>query len=190
MYKIFITGIMLFFFLKLETQSLKPTEQFRRHGFTFGVSAGAGYLSVKTNGTASTGLAATIPNFRIGYMIHDRLAVQLLQPGSPYRYQNTDRVYEGFLLSGQYWLLDRLWLQGGVGVTFDAPAFWTLPGLKNPAFNFGLPAFSLATGYEIFRWKNYTLDAYYRFYYGKAELEGGGERTGVSHMLAFGLNLY
>jgi hypothetical protein len=176
--------------LVVKAQSNEVTPAFNRKGFTFGLSAGAGILSMKTNGTEHTSFAATLPNFRIGYMIHNRLAIQMLQPGSPYRHENKDRVFEAFLLSAQYWVKDRIWVSGGAGMTFDAPAFWTLPGLKNPEFNIGFPAFAIAAGYEIKRWKNFTADIQYRFFYGKADLPDNGHRTGFSHMISVGLNLY
>lgn len=163
---------------------------FERKGFTFGMGVGAGSLSLNTNDTCTTAFTFSVPNLKIGYILNPRLAIQLMLPGATYRYQGKDRGFEAMILGCQYWPVDRCWIQGGVGLTFDAPAFYTVSDADQAKFYSGFPAFTLATGYEIWRRGTCAFDIQYRFFYGKSELDAGVQRSGMSHVILFGVNWY
>lgn len=174
----------------LYSQNVDNQNTFLRKGFTFGFSVGAGILSLSTNDTLNTVFTATLPNLRIGYMTNERLALQILLPGSPYQYSGKSRGFEGILCSGQYWLQKKWWILGGVGITLDAPAFWTMKNPDEENFYTGFPAIALATGFEIWQRKNFAIDMQYRIYTGQVKLENNGKKRGLSNMLSMGLNWY
>lgn len=163
---------------------------FERKGFMFGVGLGMGSLTLKTNDTIDVSFSTTLPNIKIGYMINPRLAVLALLPGSNYKYKGKDRGFEGFIIATQYWVKDKWWVLGGTGLTFDAPAFYTVKDPAKASFYTGAPAISLATGYEVWRKGKFALDVQYRIFLGNSNLPSGGHREGVSNMFIVGFNWY
>lgn len=172
------------------SQSSQEVILIERKGFTFGTSAGAGLLTVSDHDTMSSQFAISLPNLRIGFMVRERLALQLLIPGSVYKNNGDTRAFEGFCISVQYWLKDKLWILGGAGLALDAPAFWSVDDPRKEDFNFGIPAVVGGMGYELWRKKNFTIDIQYRIYVGQVELDYGGQRHGVSNGFSIGFNWY
>lgn len=123
-------------------------------------------------------------------MLNKRLALLALLPGSNYKYNGKDRGFEAIMIAGQYWLKDNWWVLGGTGLTFDAPAFYTVKDPKNADFFTGLPAITLATGYEVFHKGKFAIDVQYRLFLGKSNLPNNGQREGVSNMFILGFNWY
>ena len=123
-------------------------------------------------------------------MLNKRLALFALLPGSNYKYNEKDRGFEGVLIAGQYWLKNSWWILGGTGLTFDAPAFYTVKDPKTAGFYTGVPACTLATGYEVWHRKHFALDLQYRIFIGKANLPNSGQREGISNMFIVGFNWY
>lgn len=165
----------------------KPTE---RKGFVIGLGVGAGALTLSAYDTIQTSFSTTLPNLKVGYMITNRLAILALLPGANYKYNEIDRGFEAVIIAGQYWIKDNWWVMGGTGLTFDAPAFYTVNDPKTAEFNTGIPAITFATGYEIWRKGRFALDLQYRIFNGKSSLPNGGQRKGVSNMLIVGFNWY
>lgn len=161
-----------------------------RKGWAIGVGVGAGTLTLSTNDTVQTNFSTTLPNIKVGYTINEHLALYMLLPGANYKYQNKDRGFEAIQFAGQYWFRDRWWVLGGAGISFDAPAFYTVKDPKTAEFNFGVPAFSVATGYEVWQKEKFALDVQYRIFVGKSSLPEGGVREGFSSMLIVGFNWY
>ncbi len=181
--------LMLFTFLTgVNAQSAGDTPA--RKGFAFGFSFGGGILNINANGTEINGFAPTLPNLYLGYSVNPKLTLQLLLPGSTYDLSGKTRGFEGYILSAKTWVKDRVWVMGGSGLCFDAPAFWTVSDPRKAEFNLGFPAFALGTGYEFYRKGRFTSDIQYRFYYGNTKLENGGNTRGVSNMLSVGFNWY
>jgi hypothetical protein len=134
--------------------------------------------------------SASIPNIKIGYMVNDKLALLAMLPGATYKNQNKDRGFEGIMIAGQYWVQNHWWLMGGAGMTFDAPAFYTVKDLKTAKFYTGVPAFMFATGYELWNQGKFALDLRYQFFLGKSNLEDGKSREGFANMVVLGFNWY
>ena len=165
----------------------KPIE---RKGFVVGLGLGAGVLSLNTNDTLNVLFSTTLPNIKIGHMVNKRLALLAILPGANYKYNGKDRGFEGFILAGQYWIKDKWWVLGGTGLTFDAPAFYTVKDPKTAGFYTGVPAFSFATGYEVWHKGRFALDLQYRIFLGKSNLPNNGQREGISNMFIVGFNWY
>lgn len=181
----------VFVFSCINSVSAQEREKpFERKGFTFGFSTGAGALTLSVNDSTQTRFAVSLPNLKAGYVINKKLALQILLPGSTYKYNHKSRGFEGVVVTGQYWLKDRWWVMAGAGLTLDAPAFWTIKEFREADFNTGFPALTFATGYEFWRKGNFALDIQYRIYAGQANLPDGGRRQGVSNTFNLGFNWY
>lgn len=163
---------------------------FDRKGFVIGLGLGAGALTLNTNDTTKVGFSTTFPNIKVGYMLSKRLALLALLPGANYKYYGKDRGFEGITIAAQYWLKDKWWVLGGTGLTFDAPAFYTVKDPKTAGFYTGFPAFTFATGYEVWRKGRFALDLQYRIFLGKSNLPNNGQREGMSNMFIVGFNWY
>jgi len=79
-----------------------------RKGFIFGTSTGMSFLNLTIAGLPSQNVvSASIPNFKIGSMISNNMAILLHMPGSIYKYnrmgRKRDRGFEGIIPSLQYW---------------------------------------------------------------------------------------
>lgn len=188
MYKVFLLFLLLGFINIVLAQSPVSTDSYERKGLTFGFSVGASVITLSHNDTNKTSITTTLPNIRIGYMVNKRLALQLLLPGSIYKYQGNHRGFEAILLSSQYWIKNKWWLLGGAGMTFDVPAFWTKNAKTTTDFNTGFPALALGTGFEIWHNRSFTLDLQYRIFTGRACSANGSIRQGISNSLILGLN--
>lgn len=171
-------------------QSNDDAVTFERKGFVIGLGAGGGVLNLQTNDTVSTAFSPSLPNLKIGWMINSRLALVVLLPGAVYEYHGSSRGFEGIVAAAQYWVKDKWWVMGGIGLTFDAPAFYTVKDPSEAGFYTGFPALSVATGYEVWRKGHFALDLQYRFFSGKSELSAEVNRNGISNMLLVGFNWY
>ena len=183
--------IVAMIFLSLNTFSQTNNKKtVERKGFIIGVGLGAGALSLNLNDTSKISFSTTIPNIKVGYMINKRLALLALLPGANYKYRGEDRGFEALTIAGQYWLKDNWWILGGTGLTFDAPAFYTVKDPKTAQFYTGLPAMTFATGYEVWHKGKFALDLQYRIFKGKSNLPNNLNREGISNMLILGFNWY
>lgn len=171
-------------------QTNSGNKPFERKGFTIGLGVGGGVLTLNTNDTATVAFSTTLPNIKVGFMVNKRLALYALAPGANYKYNGKDRGFEAIMVAGQYWLKDKWWVLGGTGLTFDAPAFYTVKDPKKAGFYSGLPAFTFATGFEIWHKGRFALDLQYRIFMGKSSLPNNGRREGISNMLIIGFNWY
>lgn len=171
-----------------QTNSAKKTVE--RKGFVFGFGLGAGNLNLKTNDTIKVAFSSTLPNIKAGYMLSNRLALLSFLPGANYEYNGKKRGFEAVVIAGQYWLKESWWVLGGTGLTFDAPAFYTVKDPKKAGFYSGFPAFTFATGYEVWHKGKFVIDLQYRLFYGKSNLPHNGMRQGISNMLTVGFNWY
>lgn len=156
--------------------------------FFIGLGIGAGTLHLRANDTSQTTFSTTIPNIKVGYRFNNRFALLALLPGANYKYHQKDRGFEAFILAGQWWVTPKWWLLGGSGLTFDAPAFYTVKDPKTAGFYTGAPAFTFATGYEIIKIKHCSIDLQYRLFYGKSHIQNNGTREGIANMFILGFN--
>lgn len=161
-----------------------------RKGFVIGLGVGAGTLALNTNDTTNLTFSGSLPNIKIGYMINSELALLAMLPGATYKYKGNDRGFEGITLAAQYWFKNNWSVLGGAGLTFDAPAFYTVKDIQSADFHIGFPSVMAGIGYEVWRKGRFALDLQYRIFIGKSDLENNGHRRGVSNMLIIGFNWY
>ncbi len=180
--------IMLAFNLFAQNNNVDNTLE--RKGFIFGLGIGGGALNLNTNDTTELTFSTTLPNIKVGYMLNSRLAICALLPGAVYKYNETDRGFEAIMIAGQYWLKDQWWVLGAAGLTFDAPAFYTIKDPTQASFYTGFPSLSISMGYEIWHKGRFSLDLQYRLFYGKSKIGDNGQRTGVANMFIVGFNWY
>jgi len=193
-FKIIALIICTTFFTQSVDAQLKS--DFQRKGFVFGSSFGlaASKLNFPDRSINQTGLGIDL---KIGYMLNPKLAILLTSNVSVYDYSGfgRDRKRDFGVLSPslQYWLNDKIWLLGGVGIGGDNPVFWDV---KNPdtdpletTYYSGLGIVASA-GYEIFRLNNnFTIDIKGRVMYRKVNLQEGNT-NGISYGILVGINFY
>jgi hypothetical protein len=190
MIRLHITLVLAFIAFYSFAQTNLEDKTIERKGFVFGLGLGAGTLTLNRNDTIQSSFSTTLPNLKFGYMVNKRFALQVFLPGANYKYKGKDRGYEGIILAGQYWLKYNWWIIGGTGLTFDAPAFYTVKDPKSAEFYTGFPALTFATGYEIWHKGRFALDLQYRIFFGRSDLQNDVQREGISNMFVIGFNWY
>lgn len=163
----------------------------QREGFIFEFVVGGGIISLedsagiqtfdKSQGTFS------FPDLKFGYMLNERLAITLSLPGNIYEFQDNDRHFGGFIPSVQYWVKDRWWIHGGIGLAIDGPALYDIKDDVNDDWNFGC-AVKASTGYEIYKKNNFALNVQSNLVLGRAFLDGDAHRDAVIFNIGLGFS--
>ena len=185
--------VLVFTLFSLTLFGQAPDHSVQRKGLVFGVGVGGGVISVSQStqevpfDEAQGGFS--LPNLKIGWMVNERLAVLATFPGKIYEYQGKDRSFEGFLPSLQYWAKDRWWINAGVGLAMDFPAFYEVDDFKDEDWNFGC-AVSASTGYEIVQKNNFTIDLQSKVFLGRTFLENDEYRDAAAFSVGVGFNWY
>lgn len=168
-----------------------------RVGFVFGAAVGVSRTALSGPGVdGRPHLAPSFPDVQFGHMLSDRVAMLVLLPGSTYTYDSNnaaDRVrtrgFEGIVPSVQYWVADRMWVKGGVGLALDAPAFYDIRNASERAFHFG-PGFSVSTGVEAWRRARHAVDLRAQWHGGRVPLPGGAHHQGSVLSVLVGVTRY
>lgn len=164
-----------------------------RQGFVFGAGIGIGAISIadsdQENPFDEGQGGMSLPNLKFGWMVSDRMAVLATLPGMIYELEDKDRSFEAFIPSVQYWVKDRWWVNGGVGLAMDLPAFYEVENIKDEDWNFGW-ALSVSTGYELVQREKFVLDLQTRFHAGRAFLGNDQYRDAAAFTIGLGFNWY
>jgi len=196
MKSILITAILVFFVF-IKSTFAQEDKTIQRKGLVFGTSYGIGYsvLNFPDKNQCDLGFALDV---KLGYMIKPNLALLLTTNVSIYDYLGfgRDRKRDFGILapSVQYWVNDKFWVLGGVGLGGDNPVFWDIDfdnvdadPLETKYYN-GL-GFVTSVGYEIYQRKNMALDLKSKISYRNVEMQEG-KTNGVSFALLLGINFY
>jgi hypothetical protein len=164
-----------------------------RKGILFGFSAGVANSTLSFPSTTQnhTNLAL---NWKLGYMVRPKIGVLLNGAVSIYEYNLSDRKrlrdFGGVFLSTQYFLNDKVWVLGGIGIGTDAPVFYDVqPEQKIETEyykGFGLIS---SIGYEIWKKKNFAIDLQGRLNYSSVDLPIG-KNNGFTASILLGITIY
>jgi hypothetical protein len=164
-----------------------------RDGFIIEFSLGGGVISIEDSEGIQTfdksQGAISFPELKFGYMLNDNLAITASMPGMIYEYQDNDRHFGGFIPSLQYWLKDRWWIHGGMGLAIDSPALYDIKDNVNDDWNFGC-AVMASTGYEIYKKNNFALNVQSKLVLGRAFLKGDAHRDAVTFNIGLGFSWF
>lgn len=165
----------------------------KRDGFMFEFGLGGGVISIEDSQGIQTfdksQGAISFPEIKFGYMLNNKLAITASMPGMIYEFQDNDRHFGGFIPSVQYWVKDRWWVHGGIGLAIDSPTLYDIKDNVNEDWNFG-PAVMASTGYEIYKKKNFALNIQSKLVMGRAFLEGDAYRDAVTFNLGLGFSWF
>ena len=173
--------------------SAQSKNEILRKGFVFGFSSGIANsnLSFPSKNQNNTNLAL---NWKIGYMLNPKLAVLLNGAVSIYKYDLSDRErlrdFGGAFASAQYFVADKFWILGGIGIGTDAPVFYDLKpeNAVETKYYSGIGVIS-SVGYEIYRKKNFVLDLQARINYSYVDLPIG-KTNGLTTAFLLGIIFY
>lgn len=172
-------------------QNTNPESTTQRDGFIFEFVAGGGIISLEDSAGIQTFDKAqgtfVFPDLKFGYMLNDKLAITAALPGNIYEFHDNDRHFGGFIPSVQYWVKDRWWIHGGIGLAIDSPALYDIKDDVNDDWNFGC-AVMASTGYEIYKKKNFALNVQSKLVLGRASLDGDAHRDVVIFNIGIGFS--
>lgn len=162
-----------------------------RDGFIFEFVVGGGIISLEDSAgiqTFDTSQGTFVfPDLKFGNMLNERLAITVSMPGNIYEFQDNDRHFGGIIPSVQYWVKDRWWIHGGIGLAIDSPALYDIEDDINDDWNFGC-AVMASTGYEIYKKKNFALNVQSKLVLGRAFLKGDTHRDVVIFNVGLGFS--
>jgi hypothetical protein len=163
----------------------------QRDGFIFEFVVGGGIISIEDSAGIQTFDKSqgtfVFPDLKFGHMLNEKLAITLSLPGNIYEFQDNDRNFGGFIPSLQYWVKDRWWIHGGIGLAIDSPALYDIKDDVNDDLNFG-HAVMISSGYEIYKKKNFALNVQSKLVMGRANLEGDVHRDAAIFNVGLGFS--
>lgn len=162
-----------------------------REGFIFEFILGGGIIGIEDSAGMQTFDKSqgtfVFPDLKFGYMLNENLAITAAMPGNIYEFQDNDRNFGGFIPSLQYWIKDRWWIHGGIGLAIDSPALYDIKDDVNDDWDFGC-AVMASTGYEIYKKKNFALNVQSKLVLGRASLGGDAHRDAVIFNVGLGFS--
>ena len=161
------------------------TTAWTQNKLSFGLAIGAGPFHESVEG--KDGVALSLPNIKLCHRVNEHWRMGLYIPGSLYKNSGKQRAFESFMFLGQYDVSKRFFVFGGIGLTQDAPAFYTVKDLKTAEFYSGFPSTSLGLGYAFWSKGGKRLELQYRFFYGTSNLPSTTRRA-ISNTLLLGLS--
>ena len=163
----------------------------QRDGFIFEFVVGGGIISIEDSEGIQTFDKSqgtfVFPDLKFGYMLNEKLAITVAMPGNIYEFQDNDRNFGGFIPSVQYWIKNRWWIHGGIGLAIDSPALYDIKDNVNDDWNFGC-AVMASTGYEIYKKKNFALNVQSKLVLGRTSLDGDAHRDAVIFNVGLGFS--
>jgi hypothetical protein len=150
-----LTFLILFTNLEAQNRQTGPD----RKGFVIGLSAGAGYMVINGDAAPETfdGADISLPNLKIGWMLKPNTAILLSMPGMAYDANGVDRSVDALVPTVQHWIKPDWWINGGIGLSMDSPAFYEDDKKGQDKLILG-PAAMFSTGYELYQKGRFTID--------------------------------
>ncbi len=127
-------------------------------------------------------------------MLNPKTAILLNGVISIYEYDLSGRKrardFGGLFVSTQYFVSDKWWVLGGVGIGTDAPVFSDVkPDIEIETNYYSGIGGVASVGYEIYRKNNFALDLQARINYSNVNLEIG-KTSGITSALLLGITFY
>ncbi|XCF07269.1 hypothetical protein ABI125_05290 [Tamlana crocina] len=173
--------------------NLNTETTIKRKGFIFEFTLGAGFIGIEdSQGTQTFDKfegGISFPELKFGHMLNDNLAITVSMPGKIYEFQENDRHFGVFVPSVQYWIKDRWWIHGGIGLAVDGPALYDIKENVNDDWNFG-GAVMASTGYEFYKKKNFAMNVQSKLVMGTAYLDGDAQRDAVTFSIGIGFSWF
>ncbi|WP_439132331.1 hypothetical protein [Polaribacter sp.] len=174
-------------------QNTKTEKTNQKEGFMFEFTVGGGIISIEDSAGMQTFDKSqgtfVFPDLKLGYMLNEKLAITIAMPGNIYEFQDNDRNFGGFIPSVQYWVKDKWWIHGGIGLAIDSPALYDIKDNVNDDWNFGC-AVMASTGYEIYKKKNFALNVQSKLVLGHASLDGDVHRDALIFNVGVGFSWF
>jgi hypothetical protein len=165
----------------------------QREGFMFEFTVGGGIISIEDSEGIQTFDESqgtfVFPDIKLGYMLNEKLAITVSMPGNIYKFQDNDRNFGGFIPSVQYWVKERWWIHGGIGLAIDSPALYDIKDDVNDDWNFGT-AVMVSSGYEMYKKKNFALNVQSKLVLGHASLDGDAQRDALIFNVGLGFSWF
>ncbi len=165
----------------------------QREGFMFEFTVGGGIISIEDSEGIQTFDESqgtfVFPDIKLGYMLNEKLAITVSMPGNIYKFQDNDRNFGGFIPSVQYWIKERWWIHGGIGLAIDSPALYDIKEDVNDDWNFGT-AVMVSSGYEMYKKKNFALNVQSKLVLGHASLYGDAQRDALIFNVGIGFSWF
>nr|WP_293295506.1 hypothetical protein [Allomuricauda sp.] len=163
----------------------------KRNGFIIEFAVGGGIISIEDSAGIQTFDKSqgtfVFPDLKLGHMLNENFAITVAMPGNIYEFQDNDRNFGGFIPSVQYWVKDRWWIHGGIGLAMDSPALYDIKEDINDDWNFGC-AVMASTGYEIYKKRNFALNVQSKLVLGRVSLEGDAHRDAAIFNIGLGFS--
>jgi hypothetical protein len=164
-----------------------------REGFMFEFIVGGGIISIEDSAGIQTFDKSQetfiFPDFKLGYMLNNRLAVNVSAPGMIYTVNDNDRHFGAIIPAVQYWVKDRWWIHGGAGLAIDSPALYDIKDNVNDDWNTGI-AVMVSTGYEVYRKNKFALNVQSKLLMGGVKLNNNIDRDAVQLSLGIGFSWF
>ena len=165
----------------------------QREGFLFEFTVGGGIISIEDSEGIQTFDESqgtfVFPDIKLGYMLNEKLAITVSMPGNIYKFQDNDRNFGGLIPSVQYWVKDKWWIHGGIGLAIDSPALYDIKEDENDDWNFGT-AVMISSGYEMYKKKNFALNVQSKLVLGHASLDGDAQRDAAIFNIGLGFSWF
>jgi hypothetical protein len=165
----------------------------QREGFMFEFTVGGGIISIEDSAGIQTFDESqgtfVFPDIKLGYMLNEKLAITVSMPGNIYKFQDNDRNFGGLIPSVQYWVKDKWWIHGGIGLAIDSPALYDIKDDLNDDWNFGT-AVMVSSGYEMYKKKNFALNVQSKLVLGHASLDGDAQRDALIFNVGLGFSWF
>lgn len=186
------TAFIAILIMSTVTFAQSTTASAERKGLLFEIGLGGGLIALEdSNGVQSFDDPKggfSFPELKVGYMLHDKLAIALSMPGMIYDYNKYDRHFGGALPTIQYWVKDRWWIQAGLGLAIDAPALYEIKTGNND-WHFGCAALA-SSGYEVYQKDSYAANVQAKVLLGRTFLENNMHRDAVLLSIGLGFSCF
>jgi hypothetical protein len=146
-------------------QAQEAPPAFTRDGITFGLSLGGGNMHFSQDlpgEDPKADYAGVSFDAHVGYMIMPKLSIELQGWGITHFFEDDISLTVSLATIGaRYFVMDRLWLAGGLGAAVASIEIGNATFETDPAFGV-----SLGAGYEVWQTGSFALDVNLKLGYG------------------------